>query len=332
VAIAAALLLVVAVATTVSALQGKGNHVDVAGTDRGGTTTTTEAATSTTEATTTTTAPTVRPPVVGGTTPTAAVPEAQPADLTGTITVASTTWVADQPALVSLTVQNESGHPVAFPKDTSRLVGLWVDFHDTELFASNTQAPLGPGEQRTFAATITPSAALIGDNELVQAGYLQGVAMYDGANLADAFPGVPPVTITVIPPGWSHGDPLDPAQGSWEVALAADTTTVPPGGTVTFHVTVTNTGDQPQQTNAFGALSLACGGEPSEALPAATIAAGASQTFDLDYTVHRPAGPDPCSTEITFPSEPGTFTVDRVTSGIVVLTVTSPATTTTTGP
>src|SRR5689334_10133757 len=108
VAIAAALLLVVAAATTVSALQGKGNHVDVAGTDHGGATTTTEAPSSTTAVTTTTTtrptAPPARTPAVGGTTPISPVPDAQPADLAGSITVASTTWVADEPALVALTV------------------------------------------------------------------------------------------------------------------------------------------------------------------------------------------------------------------------------------
>jgi hypothetical protein len=333
IAVAAALLLVVAGAATVSATRGNSDHVGVAGPDHvGTTTTTTEAPTSTTAATTTTTAPPVAPPLTGATTPTVPIPEAQPGDLSGSITLASTTWVASQPALVSLTVQNVSGHPVAFPRSIDRLVGLHLDFHNTVLFASNAQAPLGPGEQRTFAGTITPGGELIGGTQLLQAGYLQDVVLYDGANLGDAFPGVPPVTITVIPPGWSPGDPLDPAQGSWEAALTADSTTVTSGGTVTFHVTVTNTGDQPQQTNAFGVLSLSCGGDSGEALPAATIAAGASQTFDLDYIVHRVRGPDPCSVEIAFPSEPGTFTADRVTSGVVVLTVTSPAATTTTGP
>ena len=135
VAIAAALLLVVAGAATVNAVQGKGDHVDVAGVDHGGTTTTTEAPTSTTAATTTTT--TQRRSGAAGrrrTTPTVTVPEAQPGDLTGTITPASTTWVAEQPALVALTLTNVSGHPVAFPKDIFRLVGLYMDYFDATMF------------------------------------------------------------------------------------------------------------------------------------------------------------------------------------------------------
>jgi hypothetical protein len=340
VAIAAALLLVVGGAATVSAVHGKGNHVDVAGTDQRGSTTTTEAPTSTTAAPTTTTLPSAPPataPAVGGTTPNSPVPDAQPADLAGTITVASTTWVADEPALVALTVQNVSGHPVALPTEINRSVGLYIDTYDATFFGSNPQAPLAPGEQRTFLATITPRPELIGAAS-ISAGYLQSVVIRGGAIVMDAFPGVAPVAITVVPPGWSTGDPLDPARGSWTVALTADTTTVPSGGTATFHVTVTNTGDQPQQTNYYDTLSLTyttggAAGFDGHALGAATIAPGASQTFDVNLPIKLVGGMAHCFVGIGFPPADTNWTTPHVgvTSNSVDLTVV-PAETTTTGP
>jgi hypothetical protein len=334
-------LVVVAGAATVGAIGNRGNHVDVAGADHGGSATTTEAPTSTSAPTTTTTITTpITSPAVGGTTPTTPVPEAQPGDLTGTITVASTTWVADQPELVSLTVQNVSGHSVSFPKDTSRLVGLYIDYFDTTGFASDTQAPLAPGEQRTFAATITPRPQLIGAVS-ISAGYLQfgvGRPVEIGATLGDAFPRVAPVAITIVPPGWSTGDPLDPARGSWTVALTADSTTVTSGGTMTFHVTVTNTGDQPQQTNYYDTLSLTyttgdAAGFDGKALPATTIAPGASQTFDVGLPIKLVGGTAHCFVGIGFPPADSNFTTPRagVTSNSVDLTVV-PADTTTSGP
>jgi len=344
VAIAAALLVVVAGAGAVSALHGNADHVDVAGVDHGGSTTTSEPPASTTTTTTTTTIATpITTPAGGGTTPTTPVPEAQPADLTGTITVASTTWVADQPTLVALTLQNVSGHPVAFPKDILRLVGLYIDYFDATQFPSNTQAPLAPGEQRTFSTTLTPRPELIGALS-ISAGYLQGDVgrpVQIGARLTDSFPGVAPVAITVVPPGWSTGDPLDPARGSWTVALTADSTTVTSGGTVRFHATVTNTGDQPQQTNAYDALSLTCttGGQTGgsgQFLPAATIAPGASQTFDVDLPFALPSGTAQCFVGVAFPplETPSTaYTSPHagLTSDVVELTV-QPAETTTSGP
>ena len=66
----------------------------------------------------------------------------------------------------------------------------------------------------------------------ITAGYLHGVVLDVGAWVTDAFTGVPPVTVTVVPPGWSPGDPLDPARGQWQVALSTDATSVTSGGTV----------------------------------------------------------------------------------------------------
>jgi hypothetical protein len=175
----------------------------------------------------------------------------------------------------------------------------------------------------------------------VSAGYLRGVALGVGAGVDAPFAAVAPVAITVVPPGWSAGDPLDPARGNWTVGLAVAGTTVTSGRAVTFHATVTNTGDQPQQTNAYDALSLTCttGGETGgsgQFLPAATIAPGASQTFDVDLPFALPSGTAKCFVGVAFPpletlSTAYTSPHTGLTSDVVELTV-QPAETTTSGP
>jgi hypothetical protein len=145
----------------------------------------------------------------------------------------------------------------------------------------------------------------------------------------------------VVPPGWSPGDPLDPANGKWSVALVADGTTVTPDSIVTFHATVTNTGDQPQQTGAYDALAAVCTyGEATwgygRVLGAATIAPGASQVFDVDLPIDAPAqGTAHCFVGITFVqgTQANAYTAPHagLTSNVVDLTV-LPAETTTSGP
>jgi len=310
VAIAAALLVVVAGAATVGAVHGKGNHVDVAGTDHGGTTTTTEPPSTTT---TTTTIPS--PPATtagGGTTPLVIpqFPEAQAGDFEGTLQVASTTLTATEPMPVTLTLRNISDHAVYVPG--VRPIGVFLGFYSATGMTGSV-ALFGPGETRTYTSTITADPSLIGTARLSAAvlegaGFPVKIGTSDFADLA----GVAPVDVTIIPPGWQPGQPLDPSQGKWNVELTSDVDHVAAGAPLLLHVQVTNTGDQPQQTAGYGALAVAC---PSDqlafpdgtALPAATLAPGAQQTFDVTVVAaaNSAATTMNCSAGLQFPTYNG---------------------------
>ena len=114
--------------------------------------------------------------------------------------------------------------------------------------------------------------------------------------------------------------------------------TIDKGANGTCEFKVTNTGDQPQQTNDYDTLSLTyttggASGFDGEALPATTIAPGASQTFDVDLPIKLVGGTAHCFVGIGFPPADSNFTTPHVgvTSNSVDLTVV-PAETTTSGP
>jgi hypothetical protein len=102
---------------------------------------------------------------------------------------------------------------------------------------------------------------------------------------------------------------------------------------VAFHATVTNTGEQPQQTNAYDALALTCSPDnaTSVALGTATLAPGASQTFDVDIQVNRLPETQHCFVGVAFPHQNDAAPRSGLTSDVVDLTV-LPAETTTSGP
>ena len=312
VAIAAALLIVVAGAATVSAVNGAGDHVNSFGADHGGSTTTTEVPTSTTAAPTTTT---TRPPVTtpgGGSAPVVIpqFPEAQAGDFEGTLQVASTTLTATQPMPVTLTIRNISDHAVYVP--FVRPIGVYLGFYSATPMTGSV-ALFAPGETRTYTSTITANPALIGTTRL-SAAVLEpapfpikiGTSVY--ADLA----GVAPVDVTIIPPGWQPGQPLDPSQGKWNVVLTSDVDQVATSDSLVLHAQVTNTGDQPQRTVGYGALALTCplenlAFENGTALPAATLAPGEVATFDVTVA---PAGNTTvtsmtCSAGMQFPTYNG---------------------------
>jgi hypothetical protein len=310
VAIAAALLVVVAGAGGVSALHGKGDHVDVAGTDPGGTTTTTEAPTSTTAATTTTVPHPSATTPEGGTAPVVIpqFPEAQAGDFEGTLQVASTTLTATQPMPVTLTLRNISDHAVYIPG--VRPIGVFLGSYSATGMTGSA-ALFAPGETRTYTSTITANPDLIGAARL-SAAFLEVVPLKFGTSIYADLAGVAPADVTIVPPGWQPGQPLDPSQGSWNVVLSSDVDHVTTSDSLVLHVQVTNTGDQPQQTFAYGALAVSCpldrlAFQDGTALPAATLAPGELATFDVTV---GPAGNTTmtsmnCSAGLQFPTYDG---------------------------
>ena len=333
VAIAAALLIVVAGAATVSAVNGAGDHVNSLGADHGGSTTTTEVPTSTTAAPTTTT---TRPPVAtpGGGAPPVVIPqfpEAQAGDFEGSIQVASTTLTATQPMSVTLTIRNISDHAIYVAGN--RPIGVFLGFYSATGMTGSV-ALFAPGETRTYTSTINATPALIGTEQL-SAAVLTAMPPGLGTN-PTILAGVPPVDVTVVPPGWAPGRPLDPSLGHWNISLTTDVSQVVVGDPLVVHVQLTNTGDQPQQTIAYGALGVSChpydlGNVNGMSLPAATLAPGDQTTFDLNFDT-KDFTPDPnfvCFGGLEFPSYDGSAIGD-IAGGTLVLphagTVSNPIT------
>ena len=269
------------------------NHVSIAGHGGAVATTTSEPSTSTTTgAASTAVAPSTA--AHAGGTPTSVrdtiARPALPTDLTGTITLASTTWHAEQPQPVTLTVRNVSDHPILLPVGPV-WIGLYVDYVDNVLWGSpDSNPPLGPGEERSFTATITPRSDSIGTAR-ISAAFLRGIVMDYGAGPEPFLPGVPSIPILIAPPDWTSAQPLDPAMGKWNVVMSADATEVAAGSSVVVHARVTNVGDQPQEADAYGSLAIVCATRASDdaydgqeqRVGLATIAPGEGVTFSIDY-------------------------------------------------
>jgi hypothetical protein len=328
-------------------------------------TTTTESAPSTTTSTsTTTTTPTtavpqpVTAPPVGALEPTttiAPIPLARAGELTGSLTLAGTTLIADQPSPVTLSVRNATDHPVSLASAPDAMeLGVSLDGYDistttspdaaSPVFNQPGDATLAVGEERVFRMTITPPPEMVGAATMTAA-LLQFFMEVEPAAVY-VFAGVPSIPIMAVPPGNSPGQPLDPALGNWKAVLSADSTEVAAGDVVLIHADVTNVGTAEQTTSGYGSLALACGGlRDSTALeeqfaPAATVAVGATQSLSLRLQAREFMAGQPliCWVGIAFHPYPAdlrpTRAVDSDSVSITVLpsaptTTSAPATTTT---
>jgi hypothetical protein len=308
--VAAACLLVVLVGVgVVSATSNNGDHVDVAGVDPGGTSTT-STSTSTTSTTTTTTAPPPTTPDRGTTPPVIPTfPEAQAADFDGTLQVESTTLVATEPMPVTLTLRNITDHVVWVPD--LRTIGAYLGFFAaTGMTESRTL--FAPGESRTFTSTITANPALIG-NARLSAAVMSGVALDFGTIVNEYLSAVPPIDVTVIPPGWAPGQPLDPSQGTWSVELSSDVDQISFGDSLIVHAKVTNTGTAAQRTSAYGILAVDCseaGDGKGLSLSSMTIAPGDQATVDVTAEANSTKGQLTCRAGVMFPTYDGSAVGD----------------------
>ena len=149
--------------------------------------------------------------------------------------------------------------------------------------------------------------------------------------------GVPPVSIAVVPPGWTPAPALDPAQGKWNVAMSTDSTEVAVGDSVIVHAKVTNVGDHTQEAVAYGALAFACDlrqngfGEPGHRVGLATLVPGDTVSFSYEF---RPAayhvGVVSCTVGMMFPKSDSTEYHPGLVSDKVAITVTPAGTSSTT--
>ena len=174
-------------------------------------------------------------PSVSETTTTIPAPLAQPTDLKGTLSLATTTLFADVSTAATLTLTNVSDHPVSVSTSyTSRNLGIWIGYYDYTVFnLAPDQATLNPGQQRTFATTISGDIALAGGAR-VSAAIISQIPAEDVASPL-LLPGVPSIPVTIVPPGTAPGQPLDPVFGHWKVEMSANKTQVARGNGVIVH-------------------------------------------------------------------------------------------------
>src|SRR5262249_31373051 len=150
----------------------------------------------------------------------------------------------------------------------------------------------GPHEQRTYSVVVTPNRHMLGRNQV------SAVLLYDGTEGnclgGDAPDGVTPLDLTVVPPGWHAGQPLDAAQGQWGADTKVSHFLVRPGDTVAVSATVRNTGTQEQATNGFGSLVLDCHGtragsdtrwQRAQLFDATVVPPGETTSTSFDVTV-----------------------------------------------
>jgi hypothetical protein len=150
---------------------------------------------------------------------------------------------------------------------------------------------------------------MVGASSISLALQFGGLALDLAGHAQPALPGVPIVPISVVPPRWAPGQPLDPSQGQWLARVSAEPTAVATGERLVVHAELTNTRDQPQRTQGFAGLAFDCGtstirpGANGQLLAATTIAPGATQTFSFPY---RPTVTGPstfaCTVGMTFPT------------------------------
>jgi len=211
---------------------------------------------------TTVTAPTLVPSLstTGAPPPYTTDPAPQP-ELVGTISPANPTFVAEQPTAVTLTIRNTTDH--VWHSDVQPSVHLGVFLAPIEqagecVDAQPSDFTIGPREQRTYSMEITPNRHMLGRATL------SAVFLYDHTEgnclMGDAPDGVPGVDATIVPPGWSPGQPLDATQGHWDARETMSTYAAHRGDTVTVSATVRNVGADDQATYGFGSLAVVCHG------------------------------------------------------------------------
>jgi hypothetical protein len=260
--------------------------------------------------------------------------------LTGTLTLASTTLVAEQSAAVTLTVTNVSGHLVSLAAaGISPGLGVSLDGDATEVtaWAAGDTSPLAAGATRTLLTTVTPPPEMVGPATL-SAAFLTGQVMMPGVVVAYTVTGVPSVAVAVVPPNLNAGGPLDPSLGAWNVQMSADAAQVAVGAEVAVHAAVTNVGDQPQNTHGYGSLTIGCGQPGNETfvagqfLDATTVAPGATQSFTFEFQPVTALPPTvECSVGMSFVDDPTeTAPHAALESGTVKITVVDAPSTTTT--
>ncbi len=307
VAIAAVAVVLAGIGGTVAAANRHRDHLSIAG--GGNTSTSTSEASSSTTTSPSPTSTTSRSGLPSndgggrGTTPATPgdVPLAQLDDLQGTLTVPPT-LVAGSSAPFTLTVRNVTDHSIRWPFVApfgGPILGLWTDGVEP---ANRTAAPyvdvlqvhdgeqflLAAGQTQTFTSQINAYPEQIGPAvvslELITINDLR----HGSVGTHDAMPGVPSVPVTILPPGWTEGQPLDPAQGKWTARMSTGATDVRIGDTVTVFATLRNDGDRPQQTEGYGKLAIVC--DPATVDPigafitSATVEAGTDQTFSVEIT------------------------------------------------
>ena len=163
-----------------------------------------------------------------------------------------------------------------------------------------------------------------------------------GANVDATLEGVPSVAVTIVPPGWVPGRPLEPSQGTWKAEVSADPAQGVAGEPLTLHVNLTNLDDAPHKTEGYGLLGVFCTGTRGDNgafLDAATLAPGAEQSFTVEYTPgDYQVGPLKCSLGMAFVQDSaGVYPRDSVQTNVATATVlpagsTTTSTTSTTSP
>jgi hypothetical protein len=220
----------------------------------------------------------------------------EPSGLEGTLTMSSTTLVADQPVAFTLTLRNSTAEDVQLAPFPLLPLGVWIDspFHDFMAvpIVAEPGDSLAPGEVRTRTMMITPRPEMVGQ-ATVRLAYIHtfGREFWCRCGLEAYANGIPPVPISIVPPGWVKGQPLEPSQGSWSVTMSASSNEVRVGDVVTVNSTVRNTGSQPQKVGGYGSLAIQCtnmGGEnwsgSSQLIGDQTLEPGEAHTFSLDFS------------------------------------------------
>jgi hypothetical protein len=327
--LAAGAIVLTAGGIAVAATNNRGDHVSIAGHDGTPTTTTTDVPTSTSPPqlpTTTAARGAIGPAPDTSTQTTNPLPVAQPSDLMGTISLAGTTLVAGQPTTVGVTLRNVSDHTITLTRSWDTWPGIYIDFFDNAgLEGVDLNAPLAAGQERTFTATITPRPEIVGTARIFAA-YIRGVVMDVGGYVDATLEGVPSVTVTILPPGWTPGEPLEPSQGKWKAEISADAAPVVAGDPLTLHVMLTNVDDVPHKTEGYGLLGVRCSGRRGDNgafLDPATLAPGATQSFSVTYTPgDYQIGPLECSLGMAFSPDPaGVYPRDSIQTNVATLTV-----------
>jgi hypothetical protein len=315
------------------------DHVNVAGAGSPTTTATPATSTSTPEPSTTTSTP-ATPSSAGATTTIPAPPlPAGASAIEGTVTIASSTWVAEQPASFTITVRNTAAQEFRF--GSASTLGIVVQGVGSGgcIGVDSADLVLAAGEQRTYTSELTPRPDMIGPAN-ISAGVLYVTDNYSNCLSSDGFSGVPTVPVTIVPPYWVEGQPLDPSQGMWAATLAADATNLGIGEATAIHVDVRNAGSQPQRTDGYGSLAVLCYGPGiREGYPVfighTTLEPGATHSFTFAFPVDRAdgAGTFVCSLGMTFHGVPNSGAVSHIDTNYLGIEVQSESgSTTTTAP
>jgi hypothetical protein len=273
-------------------------------------------------------------PGLAGTT-TTSLPRRGVAAIEGTVTIATSTWVAEQPASFTLKVHNTSDQEYRFGPEMT--LGIVVQGFGSGgcIGVDHGDLVLAPGEQRTYSSAFTPRPDMIGTADIYTAVLYAG-DNYSNCLSTDGFAAIPIVPVTIVPPGWVEGQTLDPSQGTWTATLSADSTVLAAGESTPIHVEVRNAGAQAQRTDGYGSLAVVCyapGIEDGYPVPiaATTIEPGAQQSFTVMFPGEKVAGPGTarCSLGMTFHGVPNSGAVEHIDSDYLGIEVNDGASTTT---